>query len=571
MRIISLFAFTAFVCMCFCGTADAEILYPSDAFSKLDTFESLNLEDADKLFIEKDYKGAYAAYKAYSYEFAKSKALPYVLLRMGRCLHLLGKRNAAVKAYQDVVDYFPDDVIYAAGALYHIGECHGQNGDDDKKLAVWARMVKDKEYVNQPLSGTALDYLGSAMVKLGKYDDAVEYHWRTAAAFIKTNPKAAETARNSVISHYVTRKPNHEKLSEFYIAVGGFDRHRRKVVKQDEDKRYWSTVMSTALRMSSKSEQKAKVCSYWTAKMGSKFADDDDLRKQWADAMYVHEEDRDKWMSRMEKQFKSKPATIKRVMQWCGYYNFDAKLRSKFFAGQSKSFIKGMSTNEKLSLMKKLNYPHKMHEEAQTIMRSISTRGMSDEEIRSFAEFAANYETEDVVLGHLAKIKDKLFAAKARFDYYHRRRHRNKPFMEKALAEIPALQKSPKYSKDVIWAKAELLQNLGRFEEAIKAYRAANRQPDSTFSATDCMVALKQYGKAIKNVQGLDSVGGATAARACLKVADIYRISGDKGREVQQLRVVLRRYPKSGESSTAHNRLESYGVKVIGGESEAEE
>lgn len=97
--------------------AGEEILYPGGEFAKLDTFEGVNLEDADKLFGKKDYKGAYAAYKAYSFEFAKSAALPYVLLRMGRCLHKLEKRNAAIKAYQDVVDYFPDAVRYAAASL----------------------------------------------------------------------------------------------------------------------------------------------------------------------------------------------------------------------------------------------------------------------------------------------------------------------------------------------------------------------------------------------------------------------------------------------------------------------
>ena len=36
-------------------------------------------------------------------------------------------------------------------------------------------------------------------------------------------------------------------------------------------------------------------------------------------------------------------------------------------------------------------------------------------------------------------------------------------------------------------------------------------------------------------------------------------------------RLVLKRYPKSGESSEAHNRLESYGVALTGGEAEAED
>ena len=147
--------------------AGQEILYPGDAFAKLDTFEGLNLEDADKLYGKGDFKGAYAAYKAYSFEFPKSKAMPYVLLRMGRCLHKLDKRNAAVTAYQDVVDYFPDDVRYAAAALYHIGECHGQNGDEAKRTAVWARMVKDDGYVTQPNSA-ACRLQGSAHRSAGR-------------------------------------------------------------------------------------------------------------------------------------------------------------------------------------------------------------------------------------------------------------------------------------------------------------------------------------------------------------------------------------------------------------------
>ncbi len=168
--------------------AGEEIIYPPNEFAKLDTFEGLNLEDADKLYKKGDYKGAYAAYKAYSFEFVKSKALPYVLLRIGRCLHQLDKRHAAIKAYQDVVDYFPDDVAYAAGALFYIGQCHEQNGDTAKQNAVWAKMVKDDDYVAQPNSGTALTYLGGAMAKLGKFEEAAEYHWRTPYWLYRADP-----------------------------------------------------------------------------------------------------------------------------------------------------------------------------------------------------------------------------------------------------------------------------------------------------------------------------------------------------------------------------------------------
>jgi predicted GTPase len=82
---------------------------------------------------------------------------------------------------------------------------------------------------------------------------------------------------------------------------------------------------------------------------------------------------------------------------------------------------------------------------------------------------------------------------------------------------------------------------------------------------------MKQYPKAIKTVKDLEALGGSVASRASLKAADIYKISGDKGKEVAQLRNVLRNYPKSGESSEAHNRLEAYGVALVGGEAKADE
>ena len=175
------------------------------------------------------------------------------------------------------------------------------------------------------------------------------------------------------------------------------------------------------------------------------------------------------------------------------------------------------------------------------------------------------------MLRYLGKIKDPTVAARARFDYYYARAFRNGDFQQKALAEIPALQKSPDHAQDIVWAHATLMQWQGKLEEAIKRYRAANRQPDSTWAVIGCLVALKRYDEAIKLARELETIGGDVAAAACLKAADIYQANGDKAKEVEQLQLVLRRYPKSGQSSTAHGRLESYGVKLIGGEAKAEE
>jgi tetratricopeptide (TPR) repeat protein len=573
LRPVSLPIFCAWLLAAACVSAQhqagQEINYPGEAFAKLDTFEGVNLEDADKLFTKGDFQGAYAAYKAYSFEFPQSKALPYVLLRLGRCLHKLDKRNAAIKSYQDVVDYFPDDAAYAAAALFHIGECHGQNGEDEKQTAVWARMVKDDGYVTQPNSGTALIHLGTEMQKLGKHEEAAEYQWRTAVAFLKTNPNAAKAAREAVIRHYVTRSPDHEKLKEFYIAASGFNGEGRDTGKPEEDARYWTTVFQTALDKNDDAAIREKSCAYWTAKLGDRFTDNDDLRRLWCDTTLVHEKDPAGWQARMEKQFALKPATIDRVLQWCEYLKSAPAIRSEFFAKHSKPLLASLKAPDLMELMTRLHHPLQMHEEAQLVMRTIRTDGMTDEELKRFALLAANYQPEEEVLRHLARIKDKLFATKARFDYYISRSHRNPPYMEKALAEIPELLKSPQFADGLTWTKATLLQGLGRHEEAIEAFRAANKQPDSTWEIAQCLRAMKQFDLAISTISELESLGGPIASRASLEVANIHLSAGDKAKEVGQLRTVLRRYPKTGESAAAHDRLEAYGVALVGGEAEA--
>ena len=305
--------------------------------------------------------------------------------------------------------------------------------------------------------------------------------------------------------------------------------------------------------------------------MGDRFVENDSLRKQWCDAIYVSEKDVAAWKARLEKQFAHKTAAIKRVLQWCEYLKVQPKLRSAFFAEKSKSLLASMKTPEKIALVGNLRHPHGMHDEAQAVIRMISPNGMSDEELVKYANLVAHYEPEETVLRYLGRIKDKGVATKARFDYYNARSHRNKANAEKALAEIPALLKNPKYAGGLVMRQAQLLQGIGRHEEAIKSYRSANVQPASTWGVADCQIALKAYGEAIKTVKQLESVGGKTAAQASLKIADIYRVSSQKGKEVTQLRLILKRYPKSSQSSEAHNRLERYGVALTGGEAIADE
>ncbi len=548
--------------------AQGEIGFPAADFAKLDTFESLNLEEADKLFTKGDFKGAYAAYKAHSLEFTRSAALPYVLLRTGRCLHRLDKRNAAIQAYQEVLDYFPDDIAYAAAALYLIGECHGQNGEDAKQTAAWAKLVKDDDYVSQPQSGTALTFLAQRMAQLGEFEEAAAYQWRTAVAFQKSNPQAAAQGRDAVLRHYVIRNPNHEKLAEFYVAAGGFEGKGQQLTSAETDERYWAAVLPLAAQAPPDTKQKA--CGYWAAKFGDRFPENDGLRKLACDVQLGANGNNEAWQARMDKQFARTPASLDRVVTWCEWYRGNPSVANAFFEKHGRPLTAAVTDIGKrvelIHRLGRLGLPN----EAAGVLRSTKLDGLDDSQLIAIAGVAATSEPEEGVMRYFARVKDSLTAAKGRFDYYNARTHRNPPFMEKALAEVAALEKSPKYAgADLAWAKANLLRGLGRFEDAIKVYREVNRQPDSTWAIADCLVALKMYPQAVKTVSELEAVGGPVAAQAALKAADIYKVAGEKGAEVKQLRAILKRYPQSGQSSEAHNRLESYGVPLVGGEAEA--
>ena len=149
-------------------------LLSAEERSKLDTFEGITLDKADKVFGAKDYPRALAEYDSFILQFPESKATSYAILRKGRSLQLLEKRFEAIKVYQEVLDFFPNDVRYAAAALYSIGECHAQNGDVEKAVKSWLALADDPDYSKEPPGASALNQLADNFLKQGKTDDGIK-------------------------------------------------------------------------------------------------------------------------------------------------------------------------------------------------------------------------------------------------------------------------------------------------------------------------------------------------------------------------------------------------------------
>ena len=54
-------------------------------------------------------------------------------------------------------------------------------------------------------------------------------------------------------------------------------------------------------------------------------------------------------------------------------------------------------------------------------------------------------------------------------------------------------------------------------------------------------------------------------SEAALRIAHVYGRAGQRELCIAALRAVLKKYPKSGQSSSAHEELEGLGVRIGGG------
>jgi tetratricopeptide (TPR) repeat protein len=396
---------------------------------------------------------------------------------------------------------------------------------------------------------------------------------------------------------------------EFYREVGGFQ--KGPVAKDlDASEGYWGTVFGSVLgtpesESKGAAEQRKRAATYWIGKFGSKFPKDDPLRRQVIHLQLLVDGDRDAWVARMLKQAESTPMDMGRLISWLAVFNthpkaketllqkhakviqgaelgeikrlmwqVDDAYRLQLFDAHIAKAIPGMPPDAQVSLVRFLK-GIKMPDQARMTLLAIDTKSASDRDLLTLADMAAGLLEDEAAIGYFNKMKDRKAALKAKYDWYLARTFRrggiNGGRATQVLELIDDVAKYPEWAEETKGTKASVLHGLRRYEEAIKAYQAWGKEPEATWRIVDCLIKMKNYDDAIKKLRALESVGGGTAVAACMKAADIYKMAGNKGKEIEQLRLVLLRYPGSGQSSAAHQRLEGYGAKVTGGKATAKD
>jgi TolA-binding protein len=546
-----------------------EVIYSPIELKKLDTFEAFCLTKADKIFAAKDYRRAAAEYDSFILEFPKSKAIPYALLRKGRCLQVGKKRYEAIKEYREVLDYFPNAVKYAAASLYYTGESHWANGDEQKAMKTWAEMAQDVDYSKMRLAASAILRLADELNRQEKRPAAVKY-WRQVALDFRTVEGAVPDAYQAllrVIPHYVRAEMNEPELRKFYNEVQGFHSSANPdYVKNPEtgDRDYWYYVMGYIGTNGSftdlQRDIKDRYYQYWTTQMDGKYPEWDAFHIARANYIRRYEGDQLKWAQRLDAQFKQgfKPGNYDRITEWITLFAAHRAKVDEYFA--KYDFTK-MSNAEIDAVMRKMYGPVGNKDLGRSVFNRLKLNELNDPQLITLETFFWPYKEEGLVTQVCALISDKE-RGKMEVLRYYRYQHDT----QKGLPLADVMIKVPTYANESVLIKAQLLHMVAKYADAIACYTQYDPASPTTtlYPIAECYRSLGRLNQGIAQLREVENFFKPHASEAALKIADYYNSAGIKQKYVASLFAVMDRYPRSSQSSVAHDSLEKLGYRTGG-------
>jgi len=544
-----------------------EVNLSNEDFKKLSNFESHLINKADKAYNKEDYKTAFAEYDSFILEYPESLAIPYAILRKARSMQLRNKRFQAVKIYQEILDYFPNHVQFAAPAIFYIGECHSDNGDPEKAFKAWAAMAQDKEYSKHFLAAGALNRLADNMIKLEHVDQAIKYYSQIAIDFRTTNAQAARYAREKVAAHYI-RFMQEGQLLQFYKDVNSFeDRPFSVPADIDKDARYWGKVRQLVHQNGRFEEvqvsQKKEYFGYWAKTLNGKIPEWDDFQADVAYFFLYADGNKDAWSQRLDDQFNryQKPGDTGRVLKWMERFSgHKAKVQEYY---QKLDFGK-MSNSEIKSALEVLWDRCREYAIAKTCYEKFQWDKMSDNDKDGLAR-TLWHKDAGLLKETCMRFEEKERGLSIMLSYYRERRD-----AVNGLPLTDKLESEPKYAKLAYYSRGDLLYYTNKFKEAIMAYQQADNPPDTLWKIVSCYKKMGEVKRAVSQLTEIENFFKEQAPEAAIQIAQIYQGAGMKKESVSAFRKVLRKYPDSGQSSKAHEALEALGER-IGGGSDAED
>ncbi|MHC4250680.1 MAG: tetratricopeptide repeat protein [Planctomycetota bacterium] len=507
-------------------------------YKRLSMFERAQYEKAYRLFDDDRYAAAASEFEKFRVQFPDSPAFSYVLLMSGRCLHLGKKRHQAIKMYNEVLDFFADSTRDAVPALHYMAMAHFENGSERKGLDALSELVEDPEYMKHPLAPAALRYLASHYDERDDADEAVKYWKRVIEHYGRARPRERGDAWRKVVAYYMRK-------GDFR----GLDSWQFDGLAEDDDKERYRRL-DIALKVGA-SVFRGKQDSYYGPSAEQKA-----FTKYLQAAKSLYEKTGNMWQYHC------------RMLEFAAGSGGDRAAMKKAFEEVVKWVNANMSETAELNRTYSWLLDRTCRARLFTEAVYCADKIQGDRETRNrtysrLIDLMCDGEMYDEARQYLEKLEGGP-AMKAHKEYEILGRQGDWKKAVGVLQRIVRMRDrewSPKALNSMAWVYHDRLK---QYDRAIKLYQEIADPPRTLWAIQDCQYKNEDLEKALVTLNEIENMFPKDAPRAAWQKAVYHKRAYNREMAIKHARRIMKMYPRSRESSQAHQMLEEFGVATGG-------
>ncbi len=513
-----------------------------ERWAKLKEAERFQLTAAERLYRESQWKASADEYEKFLKLYEKSEGAPFAQLKYSHCLVSLRKQNAAIKdGYQSLLDYYPDSPEAPIAGLL-IGRTYRDIGDLKPAKKAYVKVVS-----------TYPKHFAAVMARLDLVEIAAKENDAPAKANLLRELTFDVKREGPTVEPCVSAARQYTQLC---FRLGNFDDGLKALATtcSEAELPHHLMIGQPYGCLPNIIGELTGAMDEPTKKLGEKLADSG---AAWLKIQAAN----------LVKDVKTKPAGLQ---AW--YAVADVRAAARHPDKQKAVYEEILAslgpdddTLARLAQWYKVDKKRDLARAAYAKFKDVA-EGQGQIAYSYVEEGAAQVDKGVAIYRQLAaadvKAAPRWLAAMAHAYRYHG----NKP--DQAIAVYrELLTADAKNAEGYAVAIADTLLQFGRWADSIAAYRGTNNFPTNYLNMAYANRQLKKYDEAITLYRQVMAGSAPHASAALWQIALTQEEAAKKEDAIKTLKQICDKFPKSGEGSAAHQRLnEVYKIPVtLGG------
>ena len=529
-----------------------------ERWAKLREAERYQLQVAERYYRQPqpEWKAALAEYEKYLALYEKSEGAPFAQLKWGLCQIKLRKANTAIKdGFETLLDYWPESPE-APLAKYYIGQTYKNMGQTANAKKAYYGLLKDHPQT------AALPYALADLVEIVDSDADVKAQvelWKKLTFEVKRTDASLKLCKDA------TKKLAGYSFSQL-LFEDGVKALATSYAPEELSPHVVTNLKAPLEELLAAADTKSRgdrlaesAVSYFRGKAGAPSADPEAKKaaqQQWfcVAAVYALARQDTKVLdayAQMRKSFGSDDETLGRL---AAFYESRARYEDAY-----RTYRSFQDKAAGLSLMAASCRQRKQYETAVTAYREASLHDKTGP-IRYLAEAGATYReagkvkdavaTYDQIRGHDAANAVKWLGEIATT-------YRRVGQYKEAVATYQELMRiDSTNTPNWLWLIGTAYQEAGQLKEAIGTYRQCTNFPENYRRMAQCHRYLHQYPEALMLYNQIAGSDAGAAPGAMYDIGLTWEEAGKPEHAVKAFQQLCRRFPKDGQASQAHARLQ---------------